>query len=81
MPCHGHDAEPATPVTNFCEVHCTDGATPVAALDLPLIVLAPLPLALAPYEHVAANSSSPADDVDAQSCAPPRNLQFCRLLI
>ena len=81
MPCPGHGAEPATPVANFCEVHCTDVASPVAALDLPPIVLAPLPVVLAPLGLVTANAPSPVDDVDAQSCAPPRNLQFCRLLI
>lgn len=80
VPCHGHDAGPA-PVANFCEVHCTDGASPVAALDLPPMVQAPLPVALVPLEEVAAGAPPLADDVDAQSCAPPRGLQFCRLLI
>jgi hypothetical protein len=78
--CGAHVSGADTP--NLCEVHCADGATPVAGLDLPPYVQPPLAVPGISLANLARNAASVAgDDASTQGGAPPRNLQFCRLLI
>ncbi len=80
--CGLHHGAPSGAPANLCEVHCTDAATPVTALDLPSVAAAPMPspqVALAVLSPRAARSE--VARTEAQGGAPPLNLQFCRLLI
>lgn len=81
--CHGHESapvqEPELPAANLCEVHCSDGAVPPAAFDLPVVVptILPAPPPAPAFVLVGTNSERAL----ARSGAPPLLLQFGRLLI
>ena len=73
-------AAPLAPQANACELQCTDGATAVAAPDLPPVALVSLPAA--PAARVLAFDVREWDRsvVAASSAGPPVLLQYCRLL-
>jgi hypothetical protein len=80
-PCAGAAGNAEAPRANACEVHCNDGVTLPAQPDLPLVALAALPvpaMALAELATCAEASRTPHAGLPG---APPRILQFCRLLI
>jgi len=80
-PCAAHAVGSATPATNLCEVHCTDGLTSAAAVDLPQVALAPLPVAVIPLVALAAAAPPECLHTPALSAGPPIVLQFGHLLI
>ena len=81
--CGGHHAAPVpqAPSGNACEVQCTDGAPVAAAPDLPPVMqvamITPSSPAVMPVEARAWDRSV----IASSGAAPPRALQFCRLLI
>jgi hypothetical protein len=79
--CGEHAAPPATPAKNLCEVHCSDGATPVTALDLPTVALAPLPVPAMTLAALAADAPSAGSYAAVAVTGPPIVLQFGHLLI
>jgi len=79
--CGGHATGAFTPAPNLCEVHCTDGATPTTALDLPQVLLAPLPVSAITLAALAAAAAPEPLHAVALGRAPPLILQFGRLLI
>jgi hypothetical protein len=79
--CAGVQAKaPLAPVSNACEVQCTDGAPSAAAPDLPPVLQAVLPVAppavLLPFSERAVDVAALA----AASAQPPPQLQFGRFL-
>ena len=64
--------EPVAPVSNACEVQCTDGAPSAASPDIP-----PAPASVAVTTDAREWDRSV---LAATSAAPPPLLQFCRLL-
>ena len=79
--CGDHVAGPVTPAANLCEVHCSDGATPVTAADLPPVALAPLPVHALPLAALAAQASPDALHPAPHSAGPPIVLRYAHLLI
>jgi len=79
--CAGHMTGAVVPAANVCEVHCSDGATPVAVLDLPAVALAPLPVPAIPLAALAADAMPAWVRIAALSAGPPIVLQFGHLLI
>jgi hypothetical protein len=71
---------PVAPVSNACEVQCTDGAPSVAPLDIPPVTLAILPVAPAAVAVATDVREWDRSVLAATSAAPPPLLQFCRLL-
>jgi hypothetical protein len=72
---------PEAPQGNACEVQCTDGAPSAAVHDLPPVALVALALPLTPATTPAEARAWGRSFLAANSAAPPRALQFCRLLI
>jgi hypothetical protein len=86
-PVHGEhcrgavDATPAVPAGNACEVHCSDGAGPATALDLPAPALTMLAVPLVPLAaRVDAGAPRNVHAV-AVAGAPPPQLLYARFLI
>jgi len=71
---------PVAPVSNACEVQCTDGAPSVASPDIPPVTLAILPAAPASVAVTTDAREWDRSVLAATSAAPPPLLQFCRLL-
>jgi hypothetical protein len=71
---------PVAPVSNACEVQCTDGAPSVAAPDMPPVALVALPVAPTPISMAVDEREWDRSVLAATSAAPPPLLQFCRLL-
>ena len=74
-------AVPQAPSGNACEVQCTDGAPVAAAPDLPPVMLVALISPLAPAAMPVEAREWDRSVLAASGAAPPRALQFCRLLI
>ena len=72
---------PQAPAGNACEVQCTDGAPVAAAPDLPPVMFAALTVSMAPAAMPIAAHAWDRSVLAASGAAPPRALQFCRLLI
>ena len=81
--CGGQHAAsmPQAPSGNACEVQCTDGAPVTAAPDLPPVTLVAMMVPLASATMPAEARERDRSVLAASSAAPPRALQFCRLLI
>ena len=81
--CDGQHASaaPQAPPGNACEVQCTDGAPVTAAPDLPPVMLVALISPLAPTAMPVEAREWDRSVLAASGAAPPRALQFCRLLI
>ncbi len=71
---------PVAPVSNACEVQCTDGAPSAASPDIPPVTLAILPAAPASVAVTTDAREWDRSVLAATSAAPPPLLQFCRLL-
>jgi hypothetical protein len=79
--CHDHAAGPVKPAANLCEVHCSDGATPATATDLPPMALVPMiapALPLAALEAAAAPCTLPPAP---HASGPPIVLRYAHFLI
>ncbi len=72
---------PQAPSGNACEVQCTDGAPVAVAPDLPPVMLVALISPLAPTAAPVEAREWDRSVLAASGAAPPRALQFCRLLI
>jgi len=68
------------PVANACELQCTDGAPSVAALDLPTVMLAVLPVAPLPAVLPLPERARDSMLLAAIGAQPPPHLQFGRFL-
>jgi len=81
--CGGQHAStaPQAPSGNACEVQCTDGAPVAAAPDLPPVTFVALIAPLMPATMPVAEREWDRSVLAASGAAPPRALQFCRLLI
>jgi len=79
--CAGHAAAPVAPAGNLCEVHCTDGATPATALDLPPVALAPLPVAAPALAALAVVAAPQGLHPAPLPAGPPIVLRFGHFLI
>ena len=80
-PCPGMAGSPESPLANACEVHCNDGVTLPAQLELPQVVLAALPVPGIAVAQLAISEQAARTPHAALPGAPPLTLQFCRLLI
>jgi len=80
-PCAGHAHRSTVPAANFCEVHCSAGATATPIPDLPPVVLSPLRLPVLALSAQRAISTCHPSPRSAAAPAPPINLQFCRILV
>jgi hypothetical protein len=69
------------PAANACVVHCNHAATPAASIDLPPVALVALPVSAIPLRALAAVALAKRGEGVMLSHAPPRDLQFCRILI
>jgi hypothetical protein len=79
--CGDHLGGPVAPATNLCEVHCSDGATPVTTVDLPPVVQVPMPVPALSLAALAAVDSPPALHPAPHSAGPPIVLRYGHLLI
>lgn len=78
---HQAAALPQAPSGNACEVQCTDGAPTAASPDLPPVAFVALVVPAAPVAMQVAVREWDRSVLAANGAAPPRALQFCRLLI
>jgi hypothetical protein len=78
--CAGHGASQKA-AAGLCDVHCSDGTTPVTPSDLPAVALVPLPVTVATPAMLAAVEATDRQQPAALGGAPPPHLSFCRLLI
>src|SRR5512140_2375602 len=72
--CAGHAAPPATPPANLCEVHCTDGVTSAAVVDLPPLALVSRPLPEVPVAALPAGSGPDRTSPAVVAAGPPPQL-------
>jgi hypothetical protein len=72
---------PVAPVSNACEVQCTDGAPVTAAPDLPPVMQVAMILPSSPPAVPVEARARDRSVLASSGAAPPRALQFCRLLI
>jgi hypothetical protein len=81
--CGGEHAAtlPEAPSGNACEVQCTDGAPSATAPDLPAVAFVALIAPQAPATMPVAEREWDHSVLAASGAAPPRTLQYCRLLI
>lgn len=79
--CGDHATPPVAPANNLCEVHCSDGATPATAVDLPPVMFAPMPVPALSLAALAAAASPSALDPAPHSAGPPIVLRYGHLLI
>jgi hypothetical protein len=74
-------AAPQAPSGNACEVQCTDGAPVTAAPDLPPVMQVAMILPSSPPAVPVEARARDRSVLASSGAAPPRALQFCRLLI
>jgi hypothetical protein len=80
-PCAGMTEAPGSPLTNACEVHCSDGVTLPSPRDLPPCALVALPRPTSVPALPAPASHAGRTSLEALQGAPPPALRYCRLLI